>query len=353
MNNIFRACGCLCFLYLGLFFTSTPLNAEPTGEIIFVHPLNRSEIWISNVEGTTARKLFRQTFGEIDKIEVQEDGEYVLVVADKAIDINANIRIFLGSYDIYLLDQRHPIRKAKNLTLGRFPGLLDADISSNGDVIFVEQPRLMRIRSDELAKPEPEIELLMDHGDMDISDIVCSPDGKHIAFLTFSVSSSLFLLDFATQNISRIAQNVNSRPVFSPNGKQIAFSTYVERNGEVWTKGIAVAPVQPDADAEIVHFKEDYIYNVDAWSPDGKFIAYGSYIDPKRINNIELFRSRGNFVVPVTGGEPEPILITMKATVPSLDWKDRAYAVEPANALVTTWGALKARKTVSASSVWR
>ena len=221
---------------------------------------------------------------------------------------------------------------------------MDADISSNGDVIFVEQPGLMRIRSDELAKSEPEIELLMDHGAMDIYDIAWSPDGKHIAFCTLS---DLFLFDVETQDIFRIAQNVNSPPVFSPNGKQIAFSRFVERNGERWTKAIAVVPVQPDADAEIVHVKEDYIYNVDAWSPDGKFIAYGSYIDPSRIKNIELFRSRGNFVVPVTGGGPEPILITMKDTVLSLDWDDKAYAVEPADALVTTWGALKTRKTAA------
>ena len=105
--------------------------------------------------------------------------------------------------------------------------------------------------------------------------------------------------------------------------------------------------MQPDADAEIVHVKKDYIYNVDAWSPDGKFIAYSSYIDPGRIKNIELFRSRGNFIIPATGGEPEPILITMKDTVLSLDWDDKAYAVEPADALVTTWGALNGRKTAA------
>lgn len=100
---------------MGLFFVLTPLNAAPTGEIIFVHPINSSEIWISNVEGSTARKLFRQTFGDIDKIEVQENGEYVLVVADKAIVVGEGVRAFLGSYDIYLLDRKNPIRKAKKL----------------------------------------------------------------------------------------------------------------------------------------------------------------------------------------------------------------------------------------------
>ena len=341
MNNIFRACGCLCFLYMGLFFVLTPLNAAPPGEIIFVHPISRSEIWISNVEGTTARKLFRQTFGDIDKIEVQENGEYVLVVADKAIDIGDNIRVFLGSYDIYLLDRKNPIRKAKNLTLGRFPGLIDADISTNGDVIFVERPGLMLIRNDELAKPEPEPELLLDIGAWEIYDIEWSPDGKHIAFSTLE---ALFLFDVSTKDIFRITGRADSPPVFSPNGKQIAFSTVVARNGQLWTSAIAVASVQPDADVEIVHVKKDYLYGVDSWSPDGQFIAYGSYTHLE-IRNIDQFRTLGNFVIPATGGEPEPILITMKDTVLSLDWDDKAYAVEPADALVTTWGALKAGKT--------
>ena len=341
MNNIFRACGCLCFLYMGLFFVLTPLNAAPTGEIIFVHPINSSEIWISNVEGTTARKLFRQTFGGIDKIEVQENGEYVLVVADKAIDIGDNIRVFLGSYDIYLLDRKNPLRKAKNVTLGRFPNLLDADISTNGDVIFVERPGLMLIRNDELAKPEPEPELLLDIGAWEIYDIEWSPDGKHIAFSTLE---ALFLFDVATKDIFRITGRADSPPVFSPNGKQIAFSTFVARNGQLWTSAIAVASVQPDADVEIVHVKKDYLYGVDSWSPDGQFIAYGSYTHLE-IRNIDQFRTLGNFVIPATGGEPEPILITMKDTVLSLDWDDKAYAVEPADALVTTWGALKAGKT--------
>ena len=341
MNNIFRVCGCLCFLYIGLFFVLMPLSAAPTGEIIFVNPISSSEIWVSNVEGTTARKLFRQAFGYIEKIEVQENGEYVLVVADKPIDIGNNIQVFLGSYDIYLLDRKNPIRKAKNLTLGRFPNFMDADISSNGDVIFIARPGLMLIRNDELAKPEPEIELLMDPGTTDIFDIEWAPNGRHIAFSTLN---ELFLFDVATKDIFRILRRIDSPPVFSPNGKQIAFGIVLARNGKLWTKAIAVAPVQPDADAEIVHMKKDYVYSIDSWSPDGKFIAYGSYTHLE-IKNIELFRSLGNFVIPATGGEPEPILITMKHTVLSLDWSDKAYAVEPADSLVTTWGALKARKT--------
>lgn len=344
MNNITQVCRHLCFLSVfyigGLFFILIPLSAAPTGEIIFVHPINSSEIWISNVEGTTARKLFRQRFGSIEKIEVQENGEYVLVVADKAIDIDNNIRVFLGNYDIYLLDRRHPRTKAKNLTLGRFSHLLDADISTNGDVIFVERPGLMLIRNEELVKREPEPELLLDFPAWDIGDIEWSPDGRHIAFSTLE---ALFLLDVSTKDIFRITGRADSPPVFSPNGKQIAFSTVVARNGQLWTSAIAVSPVQPNAAVEIVHVKKDYLYGVDSWSPDGQFIAYSSYTH-LQIKNIDQFRTLGNFVIPATGGEPEPILITVKDTVLSMDWADKAYPVDPADSLVTTWGKLKIQK---------
>lgn len=341
MNSIFQACGRLCIFCVSLFFVLTPLSAAPTGEIIFVHPVSMSEIWISNAEGTTARKLFRQTFGSIDKTEVQEEGNYVLVVADKAIFEGNNVRIFSG-YELFLLDRQHPSRKAKNLTLGRITDFVDADISKDGDVAFIRRPGIRLIRHEELAKPEPEIELLFNamEWDSDLFEIEWSPDGKQIAF---TKPDGLFLLDVATKDVFRITEKDVYNPVFSPNGKQIAFSTVVARNGKLWTKAITVVPVQPDAEPEMVHVKKDYVYGVDSWSSDGKFIAYSSYTH-KELVNIELFRSVGNFIIPATGGEPEPILLTMKYTVHSLDWDDRTYPVEPADSLVTTWGKLKAQK---------
>ncbi|MDE0088882.1 MAG: DPP IV N-terminal domain-containing protein [Candidatus Poribacteria bacterium] len=341
MNSIFQTYGCLCLFCISLFLVLTSLSAAPTGEIIFVHPVSDGEIWISNAEGTTARKLFRQAFSDIDKIEVQEDGNYVLVVAGKAIFEGNNIQAFSG-FELFLLDRQHPGRKAKDLTLGRITDFVDADISKNGDVAFIRRPGIRLIRNEELAKPEPKIELLFDamEWDSNLFDIEWSPDGKHIAFTTHD---GLYLLDVATKDVFRITEKDAYNPVFSPNGKQIAYSTVLARNGKLWTTAIAVISVQPNAEPEIVHVKKDYIYGVDSWSPNGKFIAYSSYTH-KELVNIELFRSRGNFVIPATGGEPEPILITMKDTVLSLDWDNKTYPVEPADSLVTTWGKLKAQK---------
>ncbi len=337
MNNIFQVCSRLCIFCVSLFFVLTPLSAAPTGEIIFVHPVSMSEIWISNAEGTTARKLFRQTFGSIDKIEVQEEGNYVLVVADKAIFEGNNVRIFSG-YELFLLDRQHPGRKAKNLTLGRITDFVDADISKDGDVAFIRRPGIRLIQHEELVEPEPEIELLFNamEWNSNLFEIEWSPDGKHIAFTT---PDGLFLLDVATKETFRITRGSIYNPVFSPDGKQIAFTIAGP------TRSIAVILVQPEADFKIVNIKGKGSYNVNAWSPDGKYIAYSSYIDHRLIDNIDMLRSRGNFIIPSTGGDPEPILITMKDLVHSLDWDDRTYPVEPADSLVTTWGKLKGQKT--------
>lgn len=339
MNNAFQNYRRICLFCIGLFFgLLTPISAAPTGEIIFVHPVSQSEIWISNVEGTTARKYFSQKFGGIEKIELQEDGNYVLVVANRTVFEGQNIQVFFGS-ELFLLDRQHPRRKAKNLTLERIIDFVDADISKNGDVVFIRHPGIRLIRSEELTEPEPKIELLFDAivWDSDLFDIEWSPDGKHIAFTTFD---GLFLLDVATKEVFRITDNEAANPVFSPNGKQIAYDTVVARNGRLWTTAIAVVPVKPDAEPEIVHVKKDYIYSVDSWSPDGRYLAYNSYTH-KELVDIEMFRSLGNFVIPAVGGEPEPILITMKDIVLSLDWDNKAYPVEPADSFVTTWGKLK------------
>ena len=55
----------------------------PGGEIIFVHPQDWGEIWISNVDGTNARQCFDQTFEQVHSLSVQKGGKYVLAVAEE------------------------------------------------------------------------------------------------------------------------------------------------------------------------------------------------------------------------------------------------------------------------------
>lgn len=341
MTNLFKSLIPKCLMRLSLFMLLTNVYAVPKGELIFVHPKDGEEIWISNTIGINARKLFRQTFESIDKIEVQEDGRYVLAVASIAISEEqvGVVRFVQTRTGVFLLDMKNPGKKAKDITLNRFGSIFDADISSKGDVVIVATHGLLLIKHDQLNEPEPESEVLLELDDWDINNIQWSPDGEKIAF---NVRENLYLYDVESRDIFRIAFNVRYGTVaFSPDGTKIAFSRFVVKDGERWGTGILVASVEPDADVEIIHLDKDFSYGVQSWSPDGKYITYASYTHPDNIKNIEQFRLIGNHIIPATGGESEQILIGVKDTVESLGWVHQSYPVEPDGSLVTTWGKLK------------
>ena len=87
----------------------------------------------------------------------------------------------------------------------------------------------------------------------------------------------------------------------------------------------------------MLRVRKDYLYLNPVWSPNGQYIAYASYTNLD-VENIEQFQAIGNFVIPATGGEPEPILLGIKGTEWVFEWMDEAYPVEPNASMGTTWG---------------
>lgn len=347
MTNIFKSILPRSLIGLSLFLLISQVYAFPIGELIFVHPARSQEIWIADTIGINARPLFKHSFESIDKIEVQEDGNYVLAVA--SIVINEEkigvIRIVNTRSGVFLLDMRYPNRKGKDLAINRFRLLFDADISSKGDLAIATSTGLLLIENEQLNKPNPEEKQLLPHDELrfslGFSRIQWSPDGKKIAYTT---RQGLFLYDIESNDLFHIVFNVQGGTfAFSPDGSKIAFSRAVLSERKRWGTGILVVPVEPNADVEIIHFDEDFDYTVQDWSPDGKYIAYASHTDPNNITNIEQFRLIRNHIIPETGGESEEILITMKKTVESLGWVHQTYPVEPGDSLVTTWGKVKRR----------
>lgn len=322
--NRYSVC-CLCFLFI---FFSSPADAVPSGEIIFVHPLDWGEIWISNVDGTNARQLFPQTFEQVHCLSIQKGGDYILAVAEEP----------WSQWDIYLFDLRNPKTSQKNLTKGRFDWLEGADISKNGDVAFGYEGGLYLIKSRELVKREPAVEKLLDWEWADA--VEWAPNGQQIVF---SHRNNLYLFDIVTKEVFQIAEKADD-PAFSPNGKQIVFSASVVREGQLWTTGLAVTTPRPNADVNVLRVRKDYLYRNPVWSPDGQYIAYVSYTKLD-VQNIEQFQAIGNFIIPATGGEPKPILLGIKGTEWVFEWMDDAYPVEPAESFVTTWGKLKTQHT--------
>ncbi len=319
---------CLFSFSVLLFFITTVLHAAPAGEIIFVHPIKWGEVWIANVDGTNARQLFNRTFEQIHSLSVQEGDRYLLVAAEE-----------LEKIDIYRFDLRKR-RAGKNLTRGRFDWSDSADISKTGDVVFNGNGDLQLIKAHQVEKPVPKIETLPFQG---VSSVCWHPNEQRIVFQ--DSDSNLIHLNLVTMESWKITEDADE-PAFSPNGKQIAVSASVARNAQLWTEGIAVTTPHPNADVEMLQVRKDYLYFHPAWSPDGQYIAYASYTNVD-IQNIEQLRATGNFVVPVAGGEPEPILRALNGLVWLFDWANKTYPVEPTDSLVTTWGKLKARASVA------
>lgn len=324
MNSFLPYRPSLFAFYFFLSLSAPMLHAAPAGEIIFVHPLRWGETWIANADGTNARQLFNRTFEEIYSLSVQEGDRYILIAAEE-----------LQKIDVYRFDLQKR-RAGKNLTRGKFNWIDSAAISGTGDVIFNGNGDLHLIKAHQVEKPVPKIETLPFQ---DVSSVCWHPKEQQVVFTDSDYN--LIHLDLVTNTSWKITADADD-PAFSPNGEQIAFSASVVRKGNLWTEGIAVTTPHPNADVEMLRVRKDYLYSHPAWSPDGQYIAYASYTNLD-IEDIAQWQAIGTFVVPVAGGEPEPILRGIKGLVWLFDWANKTYPVAPADSLVMSWGKLKTK----------
>lgn len=301
------------------------LNAALSGEIIFVHPMKQGEIWISNTDGTHARQLFKQTFGYIRTLSVQQEGKYILIITKTS-------RWVLDT-DLFLLDRQRPKAGAKNVTPDTLDWIGDADISNNGDIALISGRSLYLIRHHDLGKRDIEPEKL---SDQEITSVEWAPNGTQ---LVFRHSHSLSLLDLITGEVRHISDHA-SHPAFSPNGWDLVFSLFIGEN-----KGATIGIVKLsmiNGTQKLLGVRLNYQYKKATWAPNGRYVAYVSRtIQP--LKNIEEFQAIGNFAIPEEGGDPEPILMAIKETVQLFEWiHNPSYPVEPARSVVTIWSKLKA-----------
>ena len=106
-------------------------HAAPTGEIIFQHPEDYSELWIGNAnDGRSAQPLFKLPH-DITYFSIQRDGRNIVAV----VKIKGKDE-FDSFHDVYLLDRENPNVAPKRLTQGQYREIIDAAISPDKDVIF-------------------------------------------------------------------------------------------------------------------------------------------------------------------------------------------------------------------------
>lgn len=318
----------LCLLYC-CFACLLPLaaHAKPTGEIIFSPSADFFGLWIGNVQDRQdARSVFRQKLLIIE-LSIQKDDRYLVAVAERFVEDDLHLVI-----DAYLLNRKNWFTKEKNLTRGLFGEVLDAAISEKGDIVFTNRsfrvqgavPRqasgIHLIPNSEIRKPIPQAKLLKE---VEAHYIDWAPNGKEIAFDT---ADGIFLMDRLTLKISHIIKD-GYRPVFSPDGKRLAFLTRTKPTRLSILSLTIPQNLKHIADVSPLYF---------TWSPDGRYIVY-TLAAP----NL----TRKNYAVPVAGGPPERILEMYDRGVRLFEWthgaKSGAHAVEPTNKLTTLWGKLK------------
>jgi hypothetical protein len=322
---------CLClFLICSTFI----VNTIPAEEIIYasLNPQNRKiEVWISNVNGRNARKLFSPPV-LVQEISILKGDRYILCVGEG-----------LGNetgFDAYLFDTEQLNNGMKDLTYGRFSFVSDAAISSNGDVVFANSiyfdysDGIYLIPNHEIHEPIPKAEKLFD-GPAGYVD--WSPNGKDVVF---SNREGIFLLDIITKEVSQIL-DYGLRPVFSPDGTKLAFYEYTPtQNNKSWFWEVGVISLQDPRNVKVFEkTKTDLFLNYLTWTPDGESIAY--VLTKDKLVERKTVLEYLNFAVSVEDGKVRRIFKDFEGGVRVWEWTKESFPLIPVAKLTTTWGKLK------------
>jgi Tol biopolymer transport system component len=140
----------------------------------------------------------------------------------------------------------------------------------------------------------------------DDTEPALSPDGEWIAFRSDRDGGGLFVMGRTGESVRRLTDHGFS-PTWSPDGRQIAYSTslpdpFNRAPGELWTVDVGTGETH-----RIVGVLEDGVQP--SWSPHGERIAYWTVLSEGRAGRRDIL------TIPAVGGKPTPV--TSDA---ALDW---------------------------------
>ncbi len=231
--------------------------AELAGYVVYRHPYNYDEIWITDIRDTrNARLLYKHT-NVIRSLSGQKDGRYIAIVSTNEIEP--------FKVDIYFIDtlRSHAVQIQTKIKY-----IESIDISHDGDVVFTNLGRgipkqgIYLIQRSEIGKPDPRITLLKEGS---IPRVDWAPNGKEIAYDRIN---GLFQIDVDTKQETRIS-GIGSFPVFSPDGKKLAYYYANVATGNPQIDIISLDTRQPIMTIDLITHPQGL-----NWSPDGEYLIY-------------------------------------------------------------------------------
>src|SRR6266545_653441 len=120
-----------------------------------------------------------------------------------------------------------------------------------------------------------------------------SPDGSEIAFVS---GGDIWTVPSAGGEARLLVSHpaVESRPLYSPDGKELAFTSTRAGSADIWVLTLATGGLRR------LTF-EDGAEQLDSWSPDGQWLYYSSSSrDISGMNDVYKVRAGGGTPVPVS-----------------------------------------------------
>src|SRR6267154_1824623 len=146
-------------------------------------------------------------------------------------------------------------------------------------------------------KPERKIEFTVDEGTW--LSLAVSPDGKSILF---DMVGDLYTLPIQGGDAKRTTSGLpfDSQPVFSPDGKMIAFTSDRDGSGNLW-----IANADGSDPKQLSKDKQgDFISP--AWTPDGEYVLVSRSPEGLGTHEIWMYNIHGGSGVQVTKSSPTP-----------------------------------------------
>ena len=279
-------------------------NWSPDGKsIFFVSDRSGTEnIWVKPIPGT-AKQVTKFTDGRVLWPNISYDG--------KAIVFERNFRLWKldttnGQSSEIAISRRGSATgpMVERLTLTN--QFQDLDLSPDGKKIaFISRGEVFAASSKDGGDA-----LRLTTTPAAESQLAWAPDSKRLAYISNrSESPAIFAYDFTTRAEMKLSVGAgnDSVPIFSPDGKQIAFI----RNGEE----LYVLDVEARREKLLAKgyfsrppFSPDKPF---AWSPDSKWIAYLS-AGEKSFRNVNA--------VNVSGGDSKPLTFLANVFGSSVNW---------------------------------